>query len=138
MLAFALPGAGATLADGQVTIVSISGVRPFEEAVEGLRASLNKATPPLFIDLKSASAESTLAELLRQGSSHLVVTVGADALGAAVARNYPGPVLAMMVLRSDAAGILSRSAPRRLWAVYLDVPLADVALELKSLFSGKN
>jgi putative ABC transport system substrate-binding protein len=138
LLAFGVPGAGVTLADGQVVLVSMSGVRPFEEAVEGFRAGFNKAAPPLFIDLRSASGESELAEVLQQGSAHVVVTAGTEALSAVVARNYGGPVLAMMVLRADAAAVLSRSAPpRRLLAVYLDVPLADVALELKSLFPGK-
>ena len=44
-----------------------------------------------------------------------------------------------MVLHSDGAGILAEaSVRRRVAAVYLDVPGADIALELKALFPGKH
>ena len=131
-------GAGAGLPDCRVLVVSVSGIRPIEEAVQGLRESLGDSSA-LFIDLKSPSGEAELVDALRTATPKIIVTAGMEALKRVVARPSTAAILATMVLRSDGAGTLAESsARRRVAALYLDVPSADVALELKAQFPDKH
>jgi putative tryptophan/tyrosine transport system substrate-binding protein len=131
------PAAGLSGTDSQVLVVSTSGVRPFDEAMEGLRSGFGGGPLPAFIDLKSPSADAELADAAHR-PLRLIITVGSEALNAVAAQNFHGPILATMVLRSDAAVILASSGPRRVAAVYLDVPFADILQHLKALFPGKS
>jgi len=141
LAAVLLPGAGIGFQDNRVMVVSVSGIRPMEEAVEGLREGFGQS-PPWFVDLKSPSGESELAEALRKAPPRIVVTVGMDALKTVAAHPSAVAILATMVLRSDGAAILAEASRhpvvRRVAAVYLDVPAGDVAPELRALFPGKH
>ena len=136
VLAFSSAGNGAP--DSPVLVVWTSGVQPFEEAVNGLRAGFSSADTLSFIDLKSPSAEAELAQVSRRGSPRLTIAVGVSALTAATAQHWASPILATMVLRSDAASAVASAPPGRLIFVYLDVPPADVMAQLRALFPGKS
>lgn len=115
---------------GEVVVVSASRVPAYSEALEGLRQSFSRAAlASRFLDLGAAGAEVDLAASLARRSARLVIAVGTDAQAAVFSRGAEVPVLSTMILRADSV----RRAP----AVYLDVPVAGLLAEVKSLFPGK-
>lgn len=133
-----MPGAAFCTHDSHILVVSVSGIRPLEIAVEGLREGLGQ-TSASFIDLKSPAGNAVLIETLRAASPKIIVTVGMEALKSVTSLHSSVAILATMVLRSDGAAILAQaSSERRVAALYLDVPPADIAAELKVLFPGKH
>ncbi|MBI3696414.1 MAG: hypothetical protein HY238_16445 [Acidobacteria bacterium] len=124
----------------QVLVIFTSAAEPYNEAVEGIRLGLSNAgQSPSVVDLKAAQGSADLEEALRSGAPRLIIAVGTEAWNAANARRADTPMLATMILRSDSARVASAgpTAPRRVAAVSLDVPLSSIAAELASLFPGR-
>lgn len=114
-----------------VTIVYTSEAAPYVEALDGMRASLQNA-PLVTVDLHSPASGQALARLLGTGPSHLVITVGREALEQVSARKTPALLVATMIMRDELDRVRNVSA-----AVHLDVPVADILGELKAMFPGK-
>lgn len=132
--------AGEVTRPAAVIVVFGSGVEAYLEAMTGLRAGLARLVPsPVFIDLKSHQAEVTLTGALATGQQRLVITVGAEALTTVVSRGGDAVIISTMIVRSDRTrGPLAAPAMPRPLAVYLDVPLASLLSELRTLLPGKN
>jgi hypothetical protein len=126
-----LIGAQALIAaDAPVALVWTSGIGPFEEAVAGFRAGLG-GVEMVSIDLKSKSAPVELEQLAHR-PPRLLVAAGAGALAALQSHHVGAPTLATMVLRSDAFATHEKTS-----ALFLDVPVAEIAAKLRVLFPGK-
>src|SRR2546422_308910 len=102
LVAALLPGTGIGFQDNRVVVVSVSGIRPIEEAAQGLREGLGQSSA-LFVDLKSPSGEAEFAEALRKTPPRIIVAVGMDALKSVASHPSSAAILATMVLRSDGA-----------------------------------
>jgi ABC-type uncharacterized transport system substrate-binding protein len=113
-----------------------SGIPPFQEAWDGLRAGLNSTESIVSIDLKSPSAKTEL-ERAAQHPQRLVVAIGVSALTAVRKHRFSAPTLATMVLHSDAVSALPAVPGQKLVTVYLDIPIADVIARLRASFPGK-
>src|SRR5205814_1294727 len=79
-------------------------------------------------------AEMDLEQAVRR-SPRLVVAMGAGALTALKNHRVAVPILGTMVLRADAAGLISPG--QKTAAVYLDVPIAEVLARVRAIFPGK-
>ncbi len=115
----------------QVTVVYTSEAGPYNEAVEGLRATVGNI-PLMMVDLQQPASKAQLANSLLRSSSRLIITIGGDALDAVTARNVEVPLVATMIMRSEQA-----RGPRLAAAIHLDIPLADILGELKNVFPQK-
>src|SRR5579864_3484704 len=115
----------------QVTVVYTSEAGPYTEALEGLRATVGN-TPLVTVDLQSPNSTAQLATSLQHDSSRLIITIGGEALEAAIARKVDVPLVATMIMRSEQA-----HGPRFASAIHLDIPVADILAELKSMFPQK-
>ena len=116
-----------------VVIVTSSAVDAFAEAVEGVRHGLGPGVRVVMVDLAGRPDNGALASQLGGRDTRLLVTVGNNALEAAV-QFGAAPVIATMILRADLAPARPRSP---LSAVVLDLPLADVLSRLEKVFPGK-
>ena len=134
------PVAGDTTRQPALTVVFVSGVEAYLEAVSGLRAGLANLVPsPVFIDLKSPHAEAELTAALGTGQERVVIAVGTEALTAVASRKAEAVIVPTMIVRSDRPlNSLATSPIQRPSGVYLDVPLVSILSELRILLPGKN
>jgi ABC-type uncharacterized transport system substrate-binding protein len=114
-----------------LTVVYTSEAGPYVDALEGLRGSVGN-TLLTTVDLHSPNSPAELAASLQHESSRLIITIGGDALDAVIARKVDIPLVATMIMRSEQA-----RGPRLASAIHLDIPLADILAELKSVFPLK-
>jgi putative tryptophan/tyrosine transport system substrate-binding protein len=121
----------------QVVVVFASGVEPYAQAVDGLRAGLGALlNNAIFIDVKAPQAESEIAGAIAMGSQRLVITVGTEAMLALASRTTDALTISTMTLRSDGGRLAT--APPRVGAVHLDVPVTNLLAELKVMFPHRN
>ena len=144
LLSWCLPISGDTSRQAVVIVVFASGVEAYMEALSGLRAGLAKLAPnPILIDLKGPKADAeltnALTDALSVGQQRVVITIGTEAFTTVASRRTDAVILSTMILRSDRArGPLTGPGMQRPAAVYLDVPLAGILSELKTLLPGKS
>ena len=118
---------------GHVTVVYTSEAGPYTEALDGLRTTIAaSATGLTTVDLQSPNGQTELATSLQRGSSRLIISIGGDALAAITAHKIDVPLVATMIMRSEQAG-----GPRLASAIHLDIPVADILAELKTIFPQK-
>lgn len=117
---------------GRITVVYSSDAQPYVEALNGLRASWNNSALDT-VDLHSSDFRTKLANAMEGSSNRLIVTIGRDALEAVGSRRSDTPLIATMVMQSELAG-MQRVAE----AVRLDIPLAGILAELRTMFPHKN
>jgi putative tryptophan/tyrosine transport system substrate-binding protein len=118
---------------GHVTVVYTSEAGPYTEALDGLRSTIFAGASQLTtVDLHSPKGPAELATSLQPGSSHLIISIGGDALAAVIEHKTDVPLVATMIMRSEQPG-----APRLASAIHLDIPVADILAELKNMFPQK-
>ena len=115
----------------QVTVVYTSEAGPYAEALEGLRSTLGTGSLNV-VDLQSSAAAAQLSTSLQRGFNRMIITIGGDALDAVTARKVEVPLVATMIMHSEQA----RGA-RLATAVHLDIQIADILAELKTMFPEK-
>jgi len=115
----------------QVTVVFTSEAGPYTEALDGLRTTLT-ASALTTVDLQSPNGPAELTTSLQRGSSRLIISIGGDALAAVTGHKTDVPLVATMIMRSEQA-----HGPHLASAIHLDIPVADILAELKTIFPNK-
>src|SRR5579864_3300287 len=116
---------------GQVTVIYTSEAGPYTEALEGLRSTVGN-TPLVTVDLQAPNSSAQLAASLQRDSNRLIITIGGEALEAVTARKLDVPLVATMIMHSEYARGQHLAS-----AVHLDIPVADILAELKTMFPQK-
>jgi putative ABC transport system substrate-binding protein len=116
---------------GQITVVYTSEAAPYTEALDGLRGTM-PATAMTTVDLHSPNGSAELTTSLQRASSRLVISIGGDALAAVTEHKTAVPLVATMIMRSERA-----HGPHLASAIHLDIPVADILAELKTMFPQK-
>jgi putative ABC transport system substrate-binding protein len=116
---------------GQVTVVYTSEAGPYAEALDGLRGTM-PSTEMTTVDLHSPNGPAELTTSLQRGSSRLIISIGGDALAAVIEHKTTLPLVATMIMRSEQA-----HGPHLASAIHLDIPVADILAELKTMFPRK-
>lgn len=117
---------------GRITVVYTSEAQPYVEALEGLRGAMGNSIVNA-VDLHAADGSAQLKQSLESGGNRLFVTIGKDALETVGTHKLDAPLLATMIMHSELTG-----KQRVAGAVKLDLPLAGILAELKSVFPQKN
>lgn len=132
--------ASAAGAPRRISVVLVSGVEAYSEALEGLRSGLGGrgalSIDLMTIDLKTPSGEVELRNAVRAAAPPLLITVGTEALRSALSVKTEAPVIAMMILRSDRLQGAPATAPPRA-SVHLDASIASLVAEVIAVFPAK-
>ncbi|MGC9946591.1 MAG: ABC transporter substrate binding protein [Bryobacteraceae bacterium] len=119
----------------RVAVVFPSALEPCAQAVEGLRSRLSGGDVAVdLVDVSQATfAVDADREIARRPAA--IVAVGSDAVRAVLARESQAKTISSMTLEADRAAGLQ--AGRVTAAVYLDIPIRTLIVELRKVFPQK-
>ena len=129
VLALLAVGRAAPPPAGSIVVVTSAQTQAYGVVLDGLRSGLGPASAAWTVVDLATGGEAALAEALARPSTRLVIAVGSQAIAVAGSRHAGVPLVATMILRSDAGSAAA--------SVSLDVPIEDLLGELKRLFPGK-
>ena len=119
----------------RVAVAYPSALEPCTEAVEGLRQGLSGSEVALdLLDVNKATfAGDAAQEMSRKPVA--IVAVGSDAVRAVLAQDSQTKTISSMTLEADRAA--GSQAGRVTAAVYLDIPIRTLVVELRKIFPEK-
>jgi ABC-type uncharacterized transport system substrate-binding protein len=127
----------AAWAQTTVAVVTTSDVEAYAEALDGFKSGLAGVPAGIrVIQLERIGGKPSVPAAFVAPQHGLVVAMGSEAVLAVSRIPIDAPVLATMILRSDAdAGKPPRN--KTLATIALDVPIDALAVRLKQVFPGK-
>jgi hypothetical protein len=122
---------GARTNESAIVAVSSADVQAYQEALEGMRASLPEAGSFQIVELDRNEGLDNIAEAFSSAMPRILVCVGSSALRAAKLLPTEVPFFSTMVLASPSPEDVPRPPAG---VITLDVPIRLVASRLKALF----
>ena len=120
-----------------IAVVTTPDVEAYAEALEGLKSGLAGASAEIRVfQLEKKGGKPSLPAAFQAPQHGLVVAIGSEAALALPQTPIDAPVLATMILRSDADSVKARRN-KALATIVLDVPIDALAGRLKEIFPSK-